>query len=293
MIKLGVRCLESAAKMHAGTAEGAFCQGVLERRKGDLGAARKSLEESVRLKPDFEDAWFQLASLYARLGLPDKVVEARATANNLVQTTAAPYLVQSWGQIASTRWKSAKETLHHATELDAADARIPAYLAVIAQAQDKPAEAVAYFRAALALEEARARLSGTTFLANGTGVRSTSEFGLSLACRQLLGELLLKEKQPEAALELFRANEKVGKRVPAQDWGIDVPTAMLPEPNLEPGMVPEARILAAYLLWSQLYAGGPTRTSARRGSRPGMASHRGPRGKPGFAGYEPGSQVDR
>jgi hypothetical protein len=65
----------------------------------------------------------------------------------------------------------------------------------------------------------------------------------------------MQQKQYAAALELFQGNQKVGKRVAKQDWGIEVPTAMLPDPNQETGFIPEARILASHLLWAQLYAG--------------------------------------
>ena len=80
---------------------------------------------------------------------------------NLVQTTATFLLKPAWDLIPRTAYRSAREWLGRARAVDPADARVAAYLGVVAEGEKKGDEAVVYYRMALALEEARLKLEGT------------------------------------------------------------------------------------------------------------------------------------
>jgi Tfp pilus assembly protein PilF len=255
LVKLGLEYLEKVAQVHAGTAAGFFCQAIVHRRKEDPKSAKAALEQAIQQKPDFVDAYFQLAGTCADLGLADAAFDAREKAFNLLQTTAAHRLTQAWGKIDKTMWKTGKEALARALELDPADARGFAYLGVIALAEERPQEALAYFHSALALEEARARLAGTTFSAGGKGARPPDEFGRTVALRLQIGKQLLEQGKPAEALELFRANLEVGSRVDKRDWAVELYSALLPDPSRDASTVPDAPILATALTWSRLHAG--------------------------------------
>src|SRR4051794_35813306 len=64
-----------------------------------------------------------LADACAALRLAEKAADERVRALNLLHTTAAARLQQVWSAVAGTRWRTAREALAQALELDPADAR--------------------------------------------------------------------------------------------------------------------------------------------------------------------------
>lgn len=255
LVQMGVRFLEASARIDPDGAEAAFCLGVARRRQRDFPAARASFERAVERKPGFVEALLQLASVCGELGDASAERDARERALNLIQTTAMGPLNRVWLLVPQTRWGSAKEALAEGRRLDPMDPRTAAYLGVVALGQNQPAEAVAMFRAALAMEEARAKLSGTTFQADGRGPVEAGDIGLTVAVRLQLGELLLRQNQPAEALAAFQANIALLSRLTPNGLGATANEAVIPDPSLPPDELPEVKLFAAHWAWSQVWAG--------------------------------------
>jgi tetratricopeptide (TPR) repeat protein len=255
LMELAKSYIERAVARRAGTAEGFYYQAVLQKREGDLEGMSESFEKAVEKDPRYLRAWEELVKVYTAQNQTDKAMDAQLVATNLLETSAWPLLRSTWSQVPHTAFKSAREGLACAWKIDPTDVRIPAYLGIVALAEEKPDDALAYFRVAMALLEARARLSGTTYGPGGTGLRNREEFGMIFTLRLHAGELLLKRGKPAEALELFRVNLALQERMSPRELTENVYSAMLPDPSVDSTTIPEAQIMGAYVAWSRMFAG--------------------------------------
>jgi Flp pilus assembly protein TadD len=246
--------IERAISGMAGTAEGLYHQALLDRSDGKFEQARTALEQAVKLEATSARTHYALSGVYARLGQTEQAIEEQATAKNLEATSAAPWLQRAWSKIVSTAFKSARESLARAAQLDAADARIPAYLGILAEANDKPEEAAAFYRAAMALEEAHARLRGDTVQPGGDGLAAVRRFGLTMALRLKLAKFVA-EKEPGQAAQMALANVAVEPRISEWAWGRRLSSAMLPEAGGDTRAEPFPPQLAVLMAQSRLAAG--------------------------------------
>jgi tetratricopeptide (TPR) repeat protein len=237
-----------AAKRNAGTYMGYYFQAVLARVQHDPQAAKAAMAAALKLQPTFERGWFQLAGICTELGQGDEAVAARATATNLTQTTAAAWLSAAWFKIPHTQYKTGREALAQALKLDPADPRVPAYLAVIDHATDKPADALAHFRMAQAISDAILLTHGRTPPAPRTDAAPPpalnptplplDDAGLPIILRLREGGLALEQGDAAAAARAFDGALALFKAmgdVPEQDL---LPAALLPNPALPGGTVP-------------------------------------------------------
>ena len=176
-------------------------------------------------------------------------------AEPLQDSTAAGPLKAAWGHIVRTAWPDASEALDAAARLDPVDARIPAYRALVAGGRGDQVARRQYLRAALALEEARARLMGTSFV-TGNGVPLVvRDVALTLAVRLELARTDLAAGRAELALAACQLNIGLEARFDAFQ-GIELaPTALLPDLAANPEQIPAAPSLASLLAWSRLEAG--------------------------------------
>ena len=197
--------VDAAVRACGDSADGFYYCGTFAANDGDFEAARTALERAAKLAPDDLKIQYQLANVYAKLGISEQATDQLARARNLEQTTAAPWLQRAWSKIVNNAWKSSREALDRAKEWDAADPRIAAYRGVIAEATGNVDEAQACYQAALAIEEARARLRADTLQPAGSGHAPARVFGLTLALRLKLASLLA-ELRPADALTLYLAN---------------------------------------------------------------------------------------
>lgn len=244
---------QKALKAWKGTAQGFYYEGVLAWNDHNPEAARKALEQALTLAPNDRRTHQVLANLYANLGLTDASLEQQAQARNLEQTTAAPWLQRAWSKIVNNAWKTSRAALDKALALDPIDARIPAYLATIAEAQQQDEDAIAYYLAALAIEEAHARQRGTTY-AGGTETWPVNDFGHALAIRLRLGRLIQPRDAAQAAA-LFLQNVALEDRI--TEWGFSskIQTAMLPDAQQDVSVTPFPPIAGAVLRKSRALAG--------------------------------------
>jgi hypothetical protein len=260
-------------------------QGEAALAGGDAAAALKAFEQAYAYQPDSTELVQRLATVSQRLGdeRSRQIFALLAEPMGDTNALATAELKTAWEQIVRRAWKSAGEALDRAAAIDPVDARIAAYRSVIdansggAGGANSPA-AQQDRLAALALEEARARLMGTTFLPRsaGTAVAGTTdllnllgpeETGLTLLLRLQLGNGYLAAGQYEQAMQALGANVVLEDRF-AKERRIElVPSAMLPDPTAEPNTIPDAPTLASLLAYSRL---GEARALLALG-RPGEA----------------------
>ncbi|MGQ0812359.1 MAG: tetratricopeptide repeat protein [Nitrospiraceae bacterium] len=240
--------MEAAVKASKGTVEGYLIQADLHLWDGKLDAAQAALQQAIKLDPKSLEAQDQLVQFYARTGQQDKADEQQAIARQLIHTTAGPMLRMAWRRIDKTAWQGAKAALSSAKQLDPADARTPAYLGVVFEGDDKPAEAVAAFRRALALEEARLRLDEPVVRTDKPVVRDALDFGLAMQARFRLAAPMEQDGKLSDALALYQGAVYYEPRM-APDWeSRQMFSAMLPDQKPVGGAVVAAPVNAATLM---------------------------------------------
>jgi len=77
---------------------------------------------------------------------------------------------------------------------------------VIALGDEHPEDALAWFRAAAAMEEARAALFGTSIRSAGAPTLTAGGVALGMSLNNRLGKLALAQNHPEVAIEAFARN---------------------------------------------------------------------------------------
>lgn len=248
-----VEDMTKAQKLTAGTALGAYYQGLVDYAYHNLKQAQADFQQSVKLDPSFRDAWEQLAKVNEELGLPEEWAAAREGALRPIHTTAGPWLAVARKRIAATQLKSATVALTASRRLDAADARAHAYEGVIQESSDKPDEALLRYRIALALENARGTLHGRDMAAPGKGALACGpeDMGLTLALRNAVGGLLFMGGQAERAGGLFQANMDFLSTLPPEKLGMPVPRAVLPGATADSAALPPVETWAMLKLRAQ------------------------------------------
>ena len=208
-------------------------------------------------QPDQMETLVQLAAYYENNGDAAQSRIVSLLAQPLKQTTAAPDLKTAWEACTQTKWKTAADALERAMATDPSDARAAAYRSVFEASSDtpNPSSAQRWRTASLALEEARARLSGTTLLSEKIptlDLIDLQQSGLSLVVRLQAGNAALSLGQTDVAIFEFSENVAIEKRLPASSRVQLVPTAMLPDPAGDANTVPPAPTFASLLGNSRL-----------------------------------------
>ncbi|MCE5327415.1 MAG: tetratricopeptide repeat protein [Planctomycetaceae bacterium] len=220
--------MTAAQKLTAGTAMGAYYQGLVDYAYHNVKQAQTDFLEAVRLDPKFRDAWEQLAKVNLELKLPEEWAAARIGAMGSIHTTAGPWLTVAREMIVKTKYKAAREALAEARKLDPADARIEAYQAVIEADNDKPEAAAARYRMALALEGARLAMHGRSLAKDGPLAMEPADIGLVLVLRNRAAALLFAQGKVAEASALFGANAALLSALPQEKLATPVPLAVLP-----------------------------------------------------------------
>ncbi|MFO0731308.1 MAG: tetratricopeptide repeat protein [Nitrospiraceae bacterium] len=197
--------LEKAAAVTKGTVDGDMILADLALWDGKPAEAQAYLEQAVKRDPKSLEARDRLVQHYAQTGQMEKAEEQRVIAANLVQTTAAPLLRLAWNRTEKTAWQGAKNYLARAGAIDPVDARIPAYLGVVHEGDDKPSDAGAQYRVALALEEARLKLDDLSGQKGADPGRDAMEFGAAIQARLHLARLTAAAGNQADALAHYQA----------------------------------------------------------------------------------------
>jgi tetratricopeptide (TPR) repeat protein len=261
---------DRAIKLRPQDSQGYYNLARWKMRENDNAGARVALEKAVQLNPKHLAAHQALARLYRELGLKDEAYQEDSILINLAETEVEYLLQLAWLDMQRTAWTTAEKLLDRASRQDPAEARVPAFLAVIRTAAGKEADALPLYREAQAMEEARARLMGTTFRRGGTGTRDAAEFAMTLELRLRVARTRAGERKLAEALDLLEQNLALDPRIAVTDRLKPLPSALLPPVAPDPDNRPEADNAAALLAWSHYEAGVVLRTLNRR---PEAAAH--------------------
>ncbi|MBA5865441.1 MAG: hypothetical protein GDA67_01960 [Nitrospira sp. CR1.3] len=240
--------LEKAAAVTKGTVDEFLIRADLALWDGKTTEAQQYLEKAVALDPKSLEAQDRLVQHYAQTGQKDRAEEQRLIAANLVQTTVAPLLRLAWKSTEKTAWQAAKSYLTRAYQIDPEDARIPAYLGVVNEGDEKLEEATANYRTALALEEARLQLDELKPESGLALGRDALEFGLAIQARFHLARLAEQGGKQAEALAQFQAVLGYEKRMSRGFESREMFTAMWPDQQPEKGAVVMAPKNAATLV---------------------------------------------
>jgi Tfp pilus assembly protein PilF len=245
--------LTAAVQAEAGTADGAYYSGLLQARHGDTAAALASYQQAVKLDPDSKRNRQALARMYNQLGQTDDAVAEEQTLILQRETTARFQLAAAWNDAERTAYKGAHESLDRAVAIDPADTRIPAYLASLATAQQKPELAVQLYAMAIAMEQAHLTFKGRSLAPDATGALEPDDVGMvelmNLRAASRLGAL----RQADKALAAANWNIAISKRVPNEKWMVAPGRAVLP--NIADPKSINPRTLQNMFAWSNLIAG--------------------------------------
>jgi tetratricopeptide (TPR) repeat protein len=250
----GAETIERAIRVSAGTTFGHWLEGQRHYWNGRNDQAAASYAAALKLDPAHMPSHDALTVLYRRTGQSERAIEQESLATNLLHTTAGPMLKLSWDRITKTAFTAAGQMLDRADALDAADPRVCAYRGVVAQAQERSDDALAYYRAALALEEAHAQTRGTSLDEKFTGPLDVRDTARSLSMGLKLADLLAKQGRHEEALRWYARGAAVEARIDRRVWAVQIPEAQLPDPKLETGVVPPLERPIALIAWSRLGA---------------------------------------
>jgi len=231
--------------------------GTLAYEYGDYKAAARSWENALEYDPDNLQINVSLANAYARLNRVDDYLRQATRSWAPRHTTAAFYIQWAGNKIRQSRWTEAETALREAMAIDAADPRTLAYRGIIEEAKGASQRARSYYKSAIALEEAKAKLRGASYLL-GTGRWYPNEIGLVLELRMRLA-LLYEETSSHDALAQYAGIYNIESKI--NDIALKEPifSAMLPVPGSPSGTQPRqplfgeltrtSRVLAGYLLY--------------------------------------------
>ena len=156
-----------------------------------------------------------------------------------------------------TGMEQTAKLLMQAAQADPADARVPAYMALVRLADDKADEGFGDLRLATALEEARLRPRGVT--AKQPGVApchpEMAELALLLMLAHSPGGMESKSGHADAALELAMNNLALERRIASGDMLRKLPTSVLPIVGAEVQNRQQPENAASLLAWSHYQAG--------------------------------------
>jgi Flp pilus assembly protein TadD len=240
--------LETAAKVTKGTVDGFLILADLALWEGKTAEAQSALEKAVKLDPKSLEAQNRLVQFYAQSGLQEKAEEQQLIAVNLIHTTAAPLLRLAWSRMEKTAWQGAMGYLNRASLIDPEDARIPAYLGVVLEGNEKIKDATAAYQMVLALEEARLQLDEPSNPKDKPLNRDALEFGLAIQSRFHLATLAERSGKQSEALGHYQAVLGYEQRMQRGFESRQMFTAMWPDQKPDKGAVMIAPKNAATLV---------------------------------------------
>ena len=229
LVQLAHDEIVKSAQLTAGTARGFWYSGQIDWDSGNLKQALADFQKSVQLDPSNIEAQANLLGVERQLGMDDDAQLQQSVVANLVQTTSTFLLQPTWDLIPRTAYRSAATWLDRARAADPADARVAVYLGVVAEGEKNTDDAIADYRVASALEEARVRLEGTSLEQPGTTPLDPADVGLALVARLRGGLVLNLAKRFQDALPEFNVGVALEPRLASYAWSTPVPTAMLPD----------------------------------------------------------------
>ncbi len=235
---------------------------------GDGSTAISLLRELTGPRPSDPRYHHQLLD-WLRAGDAATYDEQFSDSANRIHSTAAGMLRIAWRAVGRGAFNSASDALARARPLDLTDSRILVYSGIIADEQNQTDRAVAFYRSALAMEEARLRLLGRG-IEKGTTHLGPDDWPLCAEASLRLSALLTRSgRDKEAADVLSTMSRGLSSRVDLPDpfvtsrEAMALPAGQLPSSQVEPGTIPEAPPANALLAWMHVASGNILRDAGR------------------------------
>ena len=195
-------------------------------------------------QPDLKAGLERMAKAYEETGEKEKARLFAALAQPLHHTHASESLRLAWNASYRTAGRDADSALDKAQTEDPIDARAFAYHSVVAVGRADATLAGKLRRGALALEEARARFMGTSFLPPAQESLNPAEIGLFMIVASDQGEALRASGDHKSAIAAFEQMLAAQPRFAELSIYPPLPQAMLPHPAADTTRIPEAPTLA-------------------------------------------------
>ncbi len=241
-----LRAMAAAADAVATETEQKVIPDLLQQIDAATGAKALALcQKLLTYQPDLKAGLARMARIYDQMGDKENHLLFATLGQPIRHTSANESLQAAWNACYHTAWRDADSALTKAQAADPIDARILAYRSVVADGRSDPTLAGQCRRGALALEEARARLMGTSFLPPAPAALKPAEIGLFMIVASDQGEALRAAGNHRAAIVAFEQMLAAQPRVAELAIYPPLPEAMLPHPATDTTRIPEAPTLAA------------------------------------------------
>lgn len=280
---------EEATTLRPTSATGWYDLGIWRLAQNDLPGAQQALEKAVQLDAGMLRGHQALAKVYAELGLADKALQEQSLSTGEVEGSVGDMLALARNNMARTALKTAEQNLVLASAADPIDARVPAYQGILREAQQQPDQALAAFRLAAALEEARLVPRQMTGTEKSASPCNPDEVALLMQLRVRLAALCAAQGHPTDALAACQRNLGLEGRMPVGSDLQQLPTAILPVVNLQPEGRPAPQNPTSLLAWSHYEAGVALQALQRNDEATAQyrVAHMAGQALPPIAGYEP------
>jgi tetratricopeptide (TPR) repeat protein len=131
--------------------------GLMYQQKKDAAAAEEAYRKAIEIKPDFADAYSNLASLLISAGKAPLAVETLAKASTDFPADPKIQFVYGWTLFNSGQAAEAQAVLEKVAAADPQNAEVQYFLGSIAVGQNKIPEAVAYLEKYLTMNPTHAQ----------------------------------------------------------------------------------------------------------------------------------------
>lgn len=220
--------MQRLANSAKGTPPGVLAGAEVARAKANYSQAGAAALDVFKIDPFDIEAREFLIDLYPKIGMMDKTIEQQNISNNLLSPSAGRTLDRVWELLVATKYRSAKETVDQAETIEPTSVSVPAYRAAVTLAESNFAEFAPAIRQAVAMEEAKQRISGRSLDSAEKSPLAAADAALPMALRRLWGINLMTQSKPAEAAEQFRNSMAMGMRVADTEWDTLIQASALP-----------------------------------------------------------------
>lgn len=228
--------MEAAIRLTRGTHDGLLLESAYENFIGSRDKALALLRQAVAEHPDSLRAHDRLIEYLRLLGRRDEMIDQQAVSWQRFETTAAPLLGRVWDKVHQSGWHALMSDLNRARQLDPADARATAYLAMALANTGQRDQARAMATLTIALELARLALDEQGEAKRWT--RQAGDFALAMKMHGLLADGSARRGDTADALAHHVAAATLAQRFPPQGAATMMWGAMMPDASAPPIPVP-------------------------------------------------------
>ena len=194
---------------------------------GKLETAAGAVNTALKSDPTYLDALEFMIDLATGTGTFELRDKWQGLLDSWMGTSARVQLRPVFGLIEKSKYRSALKQLDTAETTDLGASLVSAYRMVAAEGLNNAADVMHTARLLMALEGAKAAVSGRSLLADSKGALLSGDVGLSLLAR-LYGARALSRHNSQSAIGLADAGLKIAERVTIEAWDDPIATTDMP-----------------------------------------------------------------